>query len=125
MPKIGLSSLKQMLQSNVCEVRFTTRRPWLNGQSVRNMMCTLDYTLLHSVNGRTTLNFAPPHHAQSYNPESKNLLNVWDIIMQDWRMVNMNDCDLINAIPRDDFWEYFNQNVYPMSIQEKNQYMGR
>jgi len=89
------------------------------------MLCSLDNSLLNSVNGRTTLNFKPPTGAPKYNPESKNLLLVWDIFMQDWRMVSMDSCDLIKTIPSDEFWEYFNKHIYNMTIQEKNQFMGR
>jgi hypothetical protein len=123
--KVGLASLKQTLQSNVCEIRFTKRRPELTGQLYRTMLCSLDYSILNSVNGRTTLNFKPPTGAPKYNPESKNLLLVWDIFMQDWRMVSMDSCDLIKTIPSNDFWEYFNNNISSMTIQEKNQFMGR
>lgn len=121
MPKIGLSSLKQTLQGNVCEIRFAKRRE----ASFRTMLCTLDQSVLNSVNGRTTLNYKPPSSPPKYNPESKNLLLVWDIFMQDWRMVSMDNCDLIKAIPRDEFWEYFNKTIYGMTVEEKNQFMGR
>lgn len=125
MPKIGLTSLKQALQNNVCEIRFAKRRPRTTGQLTRTMLCTLDDSILNSVNGRTTLNFKPASGPPKYNPESKNLLLVWDIFMQDWRMVNMDSCDIIKSIPRDEFWEFFNKTVYSMTIQEKNQFMGR
>jgi hypothetical protein len=125
MPKIGLTSLKQILQNSVCEIRFTKRRPELTGQSVRTMLCTLDSSILNSVNGRTSLNFKPTSNPPKYNPESKNLLLVWDIFMQDWRMVSMDNCDLITSIPNDEFWEYFNDTIRSMTIQEKNQFMGR
>lgn len=121
MPKIGLLSLKQTLQSNVCEIRFAKRRE----AAFRNMLCTLDQNILNSVNGRTTLNYKPPSGPPKYNPESKNLLLVWDIFMQDWRMVSMDDCNLIKTIPSNDFWEYFNNNIYTMTVEEKNQFMGR
>jgi hypothetical protein len=125
MAKIGLQSLKQVLQKNVAEIRFTLRRSNLSGQRVRNMLCTLDDSILNSINGRTTLNFRPPKQNPPYNPAAKNLLLVWDIFMQDWRMVNMNDCSLINTITRDEFWKYFNDHIYGMTIQEKNQFMNR
>lgn len=121
MPKIGLQSLKQALQNNVCEIRFAKRREPV----FRNMLCTLDQEILNSVNGRTTLNFKPASGPPKYNPESKNLLLVWDIFMQDWRMVNMDNCDIIKSIPRDDFWKYFNENIYSMTIEEKKQFMGK
>jgi hypothetical protein len=87
------------------------------------MLCTLDENLLNSVNGRLSLNYKPATAIMPYNAEAKNLLPVWDIFMQDWRMVNMNDCDLVETIKRDDFWKYFNEKLIPMSPQQKMQYM--
>jgi len=88
------------------------------------MICTLDTNLLNSTNGRLSLNYKPPSNVLPYNAEGKNLLPVWDIIMQDWRMVNMNSCDLVNTIPRNNFWKYFNETLIPMTPQQKLQYMG-
>jgi hypothetical protein len=87
------------------------------------MICTLDDTILNSTNGRLSLNFKPAGGSMPYNPETKNLLLVWDIMMQDWRMVNMNDCDLVRTITRNEFWPYFNKELIPMSPDQKIQYM--
>jgi RecB family endonuclease NucS len=122
--KTNLANLKTTLQGNVCEILFEKRRPKPGDSSQRRMLCTLDQTLLNSVNGRTTLNYRPPTQAPKYNPESKNLLPVWDIIMQDWRMVNLDNCQILNTIAEDNFFEYFNESIYPMSADEKRAYMG-
>ena len=123
--KVNLPTLRTKLQSNVCEIIFEKRRPKAGDSSQRRMLCTLDQNLLNSVNGRTTLNFKPANEAAAYNPAAKNLLCVWDIFMQSWRMVNMDNCNLVKSIPRDDFWEYFNTNIYTMTTEQKNQFMGR
>ena len=123
--KVTLSSLKNILQTNACEIAFTKRRPKPGDRLVRNMLCTLDNSILNSVNGRITLNYKPPSGAPKYNPESKNLLLVWDIIMQSWRMVSMESCEIINTIPgNDEFWEYFNERIINMTGDEKLNYMG-
>ena len=123
--KVSLSSLKNILQNNVCEIAFTKRRPKPGDRLVRNMICTLDNSILNSVNGRITLNYKPTTGAPKYNPESKNLLPVWDILMQNWRMVNMDSCELIKTIPgNDDFWKYFNENIITMTGDAKLNYMG-
>ena len=122
--KIGLASLKSTLRSNVCEILFARRRPRADRSPNRKMLCTLDQSILNSVNGRITLNYKPPTSAPKYNPESKNLLLVWDIFMQDWRMVSMDNCELINSIPgNDEFWKYFNENYLKMSAEEKMGFM--
>ena len=122
--KTTLASLKNVLQENVCEIIFVRRRPNANDAPVRKMICTLDTNLLNSTNGRLSLNYKPPSNVLPYNAEGKNLLPVWDVIMQDWRMVNMNSCDLVNTIPRNNFWKYFNETLIPMTPQQKLQYMG-
>ena len=39
--------------------------------------------------------------------------------------LNMNQCDLIQQIPaNDDFWEYFNESIYPMSADQKLNFMN-
>jgi RecB family endonuclease NucS len=122
--KVNLLSLKNTLQGNVCEIIFEKRRPKPGDSSQRRMLCTLDQNLLNSVNGRTTLNYKPPSGPTKYNTESKNLLPVWDIMMQGWRMVSMDNCQIVNTIPENEFFEYFNKNIYPMSADEKRGYMG-
>lgn len=122
--KVNLPSLKNKLQSNVCEIIFEKRRPKPGDSTSRRMLCTLDLNLLNSVNGRTTLNYKPPAGPPKYNPESKNLLPVWDIMMQSWRMVSLDNCEIVNEIPEDTFFEYFNENIYPMTADEKRAYMG-
>lgn len=122
--RINLPSLRSTLQSNVCEIIFEKRRPKPGDSSQRRMLCTLDENILNSVNGRTTLNYKPPSGSPKYNPASKNLLPVWDIMMQSWRMVSMDNCQITNTIPEDEFFQYFNKNIYPMSADEKRAYMG-
>lgn len=121
MPKITRESLRELLSSSVCEISFIKR----TDNTTRTMLCTLDESLLNSVNGRTTLNYKPASQAAKFNPAAKNLLCVWDVFMQDWRFVSMDSCSIINSIPRDEFWEYFNTNIYTMTTEQKNQFMGK
>ena len=121
--KTTLPNLKNLLSQNVCEIVFARRRPKPDKPPVRRMLCTLDDTILNSTNGRLSLNYKPPGGAMPYNPETKNLLLVWDIFMQDWRMVNMDNCDLVNTIPETEFWDYFNNTLLKMSTQQKIAYM--
>jgi hypothetical protein len=124
MPQVTIASLKNLLRSNVCEIEFLRRRPKAGRPLYRKMMCTLCNDLLNSTNGRISLNYRPPVYGLPYNAESKNLLPVWDIFMQDWRMVNMDACNLLNTIKADDsFWKHYNENLYTMSAQDKINYM--
>ena len=41
------------------------------------------------------------------------------------RNINMNQCNLIQQIPaNEDFWVYFNENIYPMSSKQKFDFMN-
>mgnify|MGYP001568783982 FL=1 len=117
-------ALDSLLLKNVCEVRFARRTPQAGDSPARRMLCTKSYELLNSVNGRVTLNYAPPKGPKKINEAAENVLVVWDILMQDYRTINMNSCDLIQQIPDKDFWEYFNENIYPMSPEQKFNFMN-
>lgn len=121
---IQRSALDSILLKNVCEIRFVRRRPRVGDGPTRRMLCTKSYELLNSVNGRTTLNYAPLRGPKKINEAAENVLVVWDILMQDYRTINMNSCDLIQQIPEGEFWEYFNENIYPMSPEQKFNFMN-
>jgi hypothetical protein len=123
MAKVGLAQLKDTLNKNVAIIRFTRRRPKAQKGPTRRMLCTNDQDLLNSINGRITLNYKPPTGKLKFNPFTKNLLVTWDIIMQDWRLINMNNCDLQETIKSDEFWEYFNEKIRTMSMDEKIDFM--
>ena len=81
--------------------------------------------ILNSVNGRTVLNYLPPTKSLKFNPISKNLVMAWDILMQEFRMINADNCTLLTTLPGDDtFWEYFNDKILPMKIEEKVGFMN-
>ena len=119
------STLDSLLLNNVCDIRFPRKSVKSGQTATRRMLCTKSQTLLNSVNGRLSLNYfaakGPPH---SYlGPD--NLVVAWDILMQDYRNINMNQCDLISEIPaNEEFWVYFNESVYPMSAQQKFNFMN-
>jgi hypothetical protein len=84
------------------------------------MLCTKSYSLLNSTNGRVTLNYRPPTNPPQVNEAKDNIITVWDILIQDYRNISMNQCDLIEQIPAtEEFWKYFNDNIYPMSSDQK------
>lgn len=121
---IQRAALDSLLLNNVCEVRFVRRRPRAGDGPTRRMLCTKSYELLNSINGRLTLNYAPPKGPKKINEAAENVLVVWDILMQQYRTISMNSCDLIQQIPNDEFWEYFNENIYPMSPEQKFNFMN-
>ena len=89
------------------------------------MLCTKSLSLLNSVNGRISLNYFPPKGPPKAYLGPDHLAVAWDILMQNYRNINMNQCDLIQEIPaNDDFWVYFNENIYPMSGEQKVNFMN-
>lgn len=119
------ATLDPLLQTNVCEVRFPRRIQKPGLAPTRRMLCTNSIELLNSVNGRISFNyFAPKGPPKSYlGPDD--LAVAWDILMQDYRNINMSQCNLIQEIPaNDDFWIYFNENIYPMSPKQKFDFMN-
>jgi hypothetical protein len=122
---VGLSNLKSMLLSNVCEVKFARRNPKPGRPASRRMLCTNNVQLLNSVEGRTVLNYRPPRQAPEYNPNQENLIITWDILMQDFRTINCDTVDLITTLEADEtFWVYINEKIAPMSAGEKMAFMN-
>jgi hypothetical protein len=114
--KIALPTLKQLLGSNVLEIKFTRRRPKPGSAATRRMFCTLSYTLLNSPNGQKALGFESTSQNMKFNPTSKNLLPVWDLFKRQYRLVNADSCELISTIPANaDFWLYYNEHISKMS----------
>lgn len=114
------STLDNILLANVCDVRFVRKIPRNGRPPTRRMLCTKSYSLLNSTNGRITLNYRPPTNPPQVNEAKDNIITVWDILIQDYRNINMAQCDLIEQIPAtEEFWEYFNDNIYPMSSDQK------
>lgn len=117
-------SLAQLLLNNVCEVKFLRRRQKPGQPATRRMLCTKSSELLNSVNGRVVLNYRPPTHQSKINESRDNALVVWDIFVQDFRVVSMDNCELVRQFPADEsFWEYFNEYIFPMSEAHKIQFM--
>lgn len=123
--KVQFSTLNNVLLNNVCEVRFAKRTSAPDNPEYRRMWCTKSFELLSTVNGKITLNYKEPKHRKQINEAVKNVLVVWDILMQDYRMVSLEDCDLISKIPANEsFWKFFNENIYPMSAEDKLTFMN-
>ena len=123
---IQRTTLDSILLNNVCEIRFSRRRPVAGKSATRRMWCTKSYSLLNSINGRISLNYKPPSGPKKVNEAQDNIIVVWDILMQDYRTVSADQCDLLQQIPADDsFWEYFNNNIYPMSAKQKINFMNQ
>ena len=117
-------ALEQLLLNNVLDVRFVRRVPVANKPSTRRMLCTKSYELLNSTNGRVVLNYKPPKHQKKLNEQKHNACVVWDILMQDYRIISAEQVNVIRVIPAtEEFWTFFNKEIYILNTEQKILYM--
>jgi len=122
--KLSLGGLSSLLTSNAAEIRFRRRRP--GPTPFRRMLCTNDLKLLQGISGKIALNYRRPTNYPAYNPTQYNLLCVWDIFMQDFRMIPVDAVEVVSVLPTsppDQFWMYFNERLSKMSAFEKISFM--
>lgn len=121
--EVSYGPLRVSLSRSVCEV-YVIRRHKKTGRPIhRRFLCTTCPEILNSENGRKVLGYLPPIENRWAMHKSKNLIAVWDIMMQDWRLLNMNECYKTREYPAKGFWEFFNEVILPMKTQEKMIYM--
>ena len=126
--RLGRPALQILLATNAAELRFLRRIEKPGFRDYRRMLCTGDKTLLLSAPGKRILNFVPPTGQLKYNPADKNLVVTWDIFMQNFRMINCNDVDVIAVIKTspdpNEFWKYFYERLAHMSAAQKARFMN-
>lgn len=123
--KVQRQTLDNILLSNVCEIRFLRKIPVAGKALTRRMWCTKSYDLLTSTNGKVSLNYRAPTKPKKVNESADNILVVWDVFMQDYRAISMLECELIQQIPADEtFWQFFNDNLYIMTADQKAAFMN-
>lgn len=122
---VARPTLAALLESNVVEIKFTRRRVKPGAPPTRRMLCTNSQAILLTENGFKTLNFTPPSEPARFNPAIKNIVTAWDIMMQDFRSISADEVEVITVIPADDeFWPYFNENILPMSAEQKQSFIN-
>jgi hypothetical protein len=125
--KLTLAGLEQLCRENVVEVKFT-RRHAKGTSTTRRMLATCDSQLLESTDGLKILNYRIPSAAPAYDARARGLLPVWDIFMQDYRNIPVNNTEVISVVstrPLETFWEYFNNILSKMSASQKASFMGQ
>ena len=126
--RLGRQSLSRLLMTNAVELRFRRRHKKPGYKDFRRMLCTNDRALLLSTPGKRILHFVPTHDHLKYDPASKNLIVAWDIFLQNWRMINCDDVDVVAMIKTSpdslEFWNYFNDQLVKMSARHKANFMN-
>jgi len=126
--RLGRMALWTLLNTNAAELRFHRRIPKPSFKDYRRMLCTRDQRLLKSPGGLKVLNYVNPTGHLRYDPTSKNLVVAWDIFLQNWRMINCDDVEVISVIKTTPdptpFWKYFNERLLHMSASQKAIFMN-
>ena len=126
--RLGRTALWTLLGTNAAELRFRRRLNKLGFGDYRRMLCTGDRRLLNSAAAKRIFHFMPPRGSLKYDPAAKNLVVTFDIFMQEWRMINCNDVDVIAVIKTSpdpsEFWKYFYERLANMSTGQKARFMN-
>lgn len=121
---LSVQALENLLLNNVLDLRFVRRVPLANKPATRRVLCTKSYDLLNSTNGRVVLNYKPPRNKKQFNEAVESACVVWDILMQDYRIVSTDQVTIIRQIPaNEEFWTFFNTEIYTLSTEQKISYM--
>ena len=121
---VSVQTLNNLLLRNVLDIRFLRREPVPNKPATRRILCTKSYDLLNSTNGRVVLNYRPPKNNKQFNESQTNACVVWDILMQDYRIVPADTATILEEIPaNENFWTYFNDKIYTLSTEQKIRFM--
>jgi hypothetical protein len=128
---LGVANLKRLCQQSVVELKFKRRQKKIGFPANRRMLCTLNVQLLNGDIGKNILNFTRPTSSPPYNAESKGLVVVWDIIMQNWRAIPSESCEVatvFNLNTKSDqakFFNFFDKVVLKMTASQKKIFMDK
>lgn len=124
--KANFATLKTLLLSNVAEIKFLRKRIKAGFPPTRRMLCTNNFPLLNSNEGRIALNYKAPSKQPKFSQVEKNVLITWDIFMQDYRCINVAACEILQVIPANkEFWNFFNTRLAKMSAAQKMGFMNK
>ena len=128
---MAYSDLQKLFATHVLEVQAVRRIPKIGKGHIRGFLCTNSWPLLNSIPGKAALHFKARTKPPPYNAESKALITTWDILMQNWRNINLRDYVILDGMPvRNEqeiaiFWAYFEAVLKKMSTGSKMAFMDR
>jgi len=103
----GYMGILKFFRTHVVEVKFK-RRIWPTRQTgighrrnTRRMLCSSNWRFIASPIVKKVFDWKKPvGPARGYQwYKQRNLIITWDILNQDWRMVNQKDWQIVAAIP--------------------------
>ena len=145
---VSLGNLESLLMNNALEIKYLRRHPKTGHPAFRRMFCTgchpnFPTDFLRSMPAKIALNYRNPKGVGlPYIPKQKGLVVTWDIFMQDYRTITVNDpkkgnvANLIRVIPiivTEDqkkkgilgFWDFYNQYIMKMTPAQIDEFMDK
>jgi hypothetical protein len=133
----NVGDVKTFLQKWVAEIVFVRRRRAKDATvtvKTRRMICTLNFPLL--IANSKIFRFKTPTQSAPYNAESKGLVTVWDIIMQDWRNIDIKTAKVIqksdvaglpmyvnSKVDMVKFMNFYDKKIARMTVGDKRKFM--
>lgn len=97
----GVYGFRKLLHHAILELDYDKWEQEERGMP-RMFLCTLDFNILNSKTGRSSLRFRNP---SGRNPAPPGMIHIWDILMANWRTIKV-----------DDFGRVEIRTVFPTSI---------
>ena len=129
--RVSQGTLLELARGSVVELRFNRRRDKPGWSPYRRALVCNNMQLLNSAPGQLALHFKPPQGPPPYPWIQYNLVCCWCIFWQDWRMIPVENTDVITILPIQTpediakWWTYFNTFLQNMSPQDKMAFMNR
>lgn len=130
--------LEEFFHNNIVEVRFKRREkpPWFikkrtvgHMRYYRRMLCTANWRLIKSPVCRTLFNWVKPKTRRGPNwYRKRNLIIVWDILQNDWRMVSLEKYFIVGYTPvqtlleQEKFITFYQHQLEPLTQQKKDHF---
>lgn len=126
--------LLNILLQNVLYIEFKPRHPRKDftitddsgDQMVRprRMICTNCDALLDSLWGRTAFPlYRRPKRYPRFDWKAKGLVVTFDLLWQDFRMIPADAVVITQTVPMEEFYKHFEENLAPMSSEQKFKFM--
>lgn len=129
----ALNDFAALLGSHVLEAKFVRHRFKPGFPPTRRAFITNSPNILNSAKGKIILGFTGYGSGivgLGFNPAHKDLILAWDIMWQSFRLFGAEYSQIITKIPVTndkevaDFWNYFENNIQPMTPEQKLQFMN-
>jgi hypothetical protein len=128
----GFQNILKIFEENVLEVVFKRRiKPQKKVvghlRPTRRMLCTSNWKLINSPLTKDLFNWKgnPKSERGYYWYKNRNLVIVWSLTDLDWRMVNLNEWEVVAYIPvsnllqKTEFIEFYRESIERMSDYKK------